>query len=59
MINDVDITAGDFTLYLRCDGLDKEGAAKLAFRLLYWSHWGELPSKDEVKIGAILPEINQ
>ena len=55
MLNDVEIVAGDFTLYLRCDGLDKHGAAKLAFELLFWSQWGSLPDKEEVEIRVILP----
>jgi hypothetical protein len=55
VVNEVEIKAGDFTLWLRCDGLDPVGAGKLAF-VLYWALWGVLPREDEIKDGAILPE---
>ena len=48
MVNRVQIRAGDFTLYLDCDGLDRVGAGKLAFVLEYWSNWGRLPRVENV-----------
>jgi hypothetical protein len=55
VVDEVEIKVGDFTLWLRCDGLDREGAGRLAFVLQYWSLWGKLPRPDEVSDGAILP----
>ncbi len=49
MVNDCDIRSGDFTLWLDCDsGLDRDGAAWLAFVLMFWSQWGELPDKESI-----------
>lgn len=55
-MDDVRIKAGNFTLWLGCDGLSRAGAAKLAFVLQYWALWGKLPRLDEIGSGAILPE---
>jgi hypothetical protein len=56
VVNDVEIKVSEVALWLRCDGLDRVGAGKLAFMLQYWALWGVLPREDEVVEGAILPE---
>lgn len=43
-----EIKAGDFTLWLRCDGLDRAAAGQVAFVLQYWSLWGKLPKQEDV-----------
>jgi hypothetical protein len=54
VVNEVEIRAGDFTLWLRCDGIDRLGAGELAFVLQFWSLWGCLPGRDDVVGGAVL-----
>lgn len=58
MTNDVEIKAGEFTLWLRCDGLDRAGAGKVAFVLQYWSLWGKLPKQADVVLGVLPSDLN-
>jgi hypothetical protein len=55
LINEVQFKAGEFTIYLSCDGLDRVGAGKLAFVLQFWSLFGRMPKQHDIVSGAILP----
>jgi hypothetical protein len=58
VVNDVEIKAGDFTLWLWCDELDRGGAGRLAFVLQYWSLWGVLPKPEDVSVGMLPENLN-
>jgi hypothetical protein len=58
VVNDVEIKAGKFTLWLQCDGLDRGGAGRLAFVLQYWSLWGCLPKAEDVNVGMLPENLN-
>ncbi len=57
MVNEVEIKAGCFTLWVQCDGLDRVGASRLAFVLQYWSLWGKLPEPDDVIAGTLPSDL--
>jgi hypothetical protein len=58
VVNQVNIRTGTFTLCLDCDGLDRGGAARLAFILQYWSLWGCLPELEDAINGALPSDLS-
>jgi hypothetical protein len=50
MVNDVEIKAGEFTLWLRCDGLDRAGAGKVAFVLEFVGQVAEAGGCDSGRV---------